>query len=94
MNINHTRTMVRAALNGDLDHVPTWTDPVFGVEVPTEVPGVPSKVLRPRETWADPAAYDEMATRLARMFADNFAPYADGVSRAVRSAGPRVDAAG
>ncbi len=91
MNINHTRTMVRAALNGDLDHIPTWTDPIFGVEVPNEVPQVPDKVLRPRGTWADPAAYDEMAARLARMFADNFAAYADGVSAAVRSAGPRVD---
>ncbi len=90
MNINHTRTMVRAALNGDLDHVPTWTDPVFGVEVPTEVPGVPDRILRPRDTWADPAAYDEMANRLARMFADNFTAYADGVSAAVRGAGPRV----
>ncbi|MEK6721487.1 MAG: phosphoenolpyruvate carboxykinase (ATP) [Chloroflexota bacterium] len=91
MNINHTRTMVRAAINGDLDHIPTWTDPIFGVEVPAEVPGVPDKVLRPRTTWADPAAYDEMAARLARMFADNFAGYADGVSAAVRSAGPRVE---
>ena len=91
MNINHTRTMVRAALNGALDDIPTWMEPTFGVEVPTEVPGVPAKVLRPRDTWADPAAYDEMAARLARMFADNFAAFADGVSVAVRSAGPRVD---
>jgi phosphoenolpyruvate carboxykinase (ATP) len=61
MNINHTRTMVRAALNGELDDVATRRDPIFGVEVPTEVPGVPSGILDPRSTWADGAAYDAQA---------------------------------
>ena len=92
MRIDHTRSMVRAALAGALKDVPCETDPVFGVEVPTAVPGVPSKVLRPRETWADPAAYDAKAHELAAMFAENFEDYADGVSEAVRNAGPRVEA--
>jgi phosphoenolpyruvate carboxykinase (ATP) len=94
MDITHTRNMVRAALNGDLRNVPTVTDPVFGVAVPTAVPGVPAEILRPRDTWADPAAYDAAAATIAGMFHDNFAAYADGVSEAVRSAGPaRVDGA-
>jgi phosphoenolpyruvate carboxykinase (ATP) len=88
MNINHTRNMVRAALNGDLANVPTVLDPVFRVAVPTNVPGVPAEVLVPRGTWPDPAAYDEAAMRIARMFHDNFEAYADGVSDAVRRAGP------
>jgi phosphoenolpyruvate carboxykinase (ATP) len=88
MNIVHTRNMVRAAINGDLAKVPTVTDPVFGVEVPTEVPDVPSEILIPRNTWADPAAYDAAAARLASMFHANFAAFADGVSEAVRNAGP------
>ena len=92
MRIDHTRTMVRAALSGALRDVSYETDPVFGVEVPTTVPGVPSKVLRPRDTWADTAAYDAKAQELAAMFAENFEDYADGVSEAVRNAGPRVDA--
>ena len=58
MNINHTRSMVRAALEGRLDDVPTVTDPIFGVEVPTSCPDVPSEVLQPRATWPDPEAYD------------------------------------
>ncbi|MCV0403726.1 MAG: phosphoenolpyruvate carboxykinase (ATP) [Chloroflexi bacterium] len=91
MAIDHTRTMVRAALRGELDDVPTETDPVFGVEIPTHVPGVPDEILRPRDTWPDPAAYDAKARELARMFADNFADYADGVSQSVREAGPRID---
>jgi phosphoenolpyruvate carboxykinase (ATP) len=95
MDITHTRNMVRAAINGELRDVPTVTDPVFGVAVPTAVPGVPTEILTPRNTWADPAAYDAAAATIAGMFHDNFAAYADGVSEAVRNAGPaRLDGAG
>jgi len=90
MPIDHTRTMVRAALNGELANVGYQVDPVFGFEVPTEVPGVPSEVLRPRDTWPDAAAYDATARELATMFADNFADYAEDVPEAVRDAGPRL----
>jgi phosphoenolpyruvate carboxykinase (ATP) len=88
MNINHTRNMVRAAINGDLAKVPMVEDPVFRVAVPTSVPGVPASVLQPRDTWPDPAAYDTEALRIAHMFHENFAAYADGVSEAIRAAGP------
>jgi phosphoenolpyruvate carboxykinase (ATP) len=91
MNIDHTRSMVRAALNGRLDGVPTRTDPIFGVEVPTQVPDVPARFLQPRETWHDGEAYDRQARTLARMFAENFALYADRVPAAVRNASPRAD---
>jgi len=91
MGIDHTRTMVRAALSGALDDVPCETDPVFGVQVPTRVPGVPDEILRPRGTWPDPESYDAKARELAAMFADNFESYASGVSEAVRAAGPRVE---
>ena len=90
MDINHTRSMVRAALDGRLDGVPTVTDPIFGVEVPTACPDVPAAFLQPRSTWPDPEAYDRQARALAHMFADNFAAYADGVTESVRRAGPRV----
>jgi phosphoenolpyruvate carboxykinase (ATP) len=90
MNIAHTRSIVRAALDGSLGRVAMRTDPIFGVEVPTSCPNVPDRFLEPRSTWADPAAYDETAARLARMFADNFDAFADGVNGAVRAAGPRV----
>jgi phosphoenolpyruvate carboxykinase (ATP) len=91
MRIDHTRTMVRAALQGKLADVGYELDPVFGVEVPTTVPGVPDEVLRPRDTWPDPEAYDAKARELAAMFEENFRAYADGVSDGVRSAGPRID---
>jgi phosphoenolpyruvate carboxykinase (ATP) len=88
MQIDHTRNMVRAALNGALDDATFETDPFFGFEVPTSVPGVPAEVLRPRDTWANPEAYDAKARQLASMFVENFAAYADGVDDDVREAGP------
>ncbi|MEO5704629.1 MAG: phosphoenolpyruvate carboxykinase (ATP) [Candidatus Limnocylindrales bacterium] len=95
MNIDHTRNMVRAALSGALRDVPTVLDPIFRVAVPVEVPGVPTEVLVPRNTWADPDAYDTAARKIAHMFHENFEAYASGVSEAIRDAGPvRVDDAG
>ncbi|HEY0442721.1 MAG TPA: phosphoenolpyruvate carboxykinase (ATP) [Candidatus Limnocylindrales bacterium] len=91
MNIDHTRSMVRAALDGRLDGVPTRVDPIFGIEVPISCPDVPASFLDPRSTWADGEAYDRQANKLARMFVENFSAYADGVSVAVRAAGPRTD---
>jgi phosphoenolpyruvate carboxykinase (ATP) len=83
-----TRAMVRAALAGTLDRIPTAPEPVFGLEVPLQVPGVPHEVLLPRGTWRDTAAYDAQATRLAQMFHQNFAQFQDEVHAAVRDAGP------
>ena len=89
IKLGFTRRMVTAALTGELDNVETWTDPIFGLAVPTHIEGVPDKLLRPRETWQDPAAYDAQAGRLADMFADNFEKYESGVSEDVKAAGPR-----
>jgi phosphoenolpyruvate carboxykinase (ATP) len=89
MSIAHTRAMVNAALRGQLRDVPMTEDPVFGLRVPRECPGVPAGVLDPRSTWSDPRAYDAQARRLAQMFADNFVPFAGDVSPAVAAAGPR-----
>jgi phosphoenolpyruvate carboxykinase (ATP) len=88
MSLEHTRAMVRAALAGELDGVDTVADPVFGMAVPVSVPDVPSEVLQPRGTWADPAAYDAQARELADMFRRNFEKYASGVAQEVRDAGP------
>ena len=94
IKLRYTRRMLAAALSGELDGVETWTDPFFGLSVPSHIEGVPDKVLRPRETWANPADYDAKAGRLAEMFADNFEKYEDQVSEAVKAAGPRKVQAG
>jgi phosphoenolpyruvate carboxykinase (ATP) len=88
MPISHTRAMVDAVLNGSLRDVPYAADPVFGLAVPQQCLGVPDAVLNPRGTWADTAAYDAQARRLADMFCENFAQFADRVPEAVRAAGP------
>ncbi|HEY7586498.1 MAG TPA: phosphoenolpyruvate carboxykinase (ATP) [Candidatus Deferrimicrobiaceae bacterium] len=89
MNIEYTRKMLRAALSGKLDGVETREDPVFGLRVPAGCPGVPKEVLDPRSTWKDRAAYDATARKLAAMFDENFAQYADQVDPHIRSAGMR-----
>jgi phosphoenolpyruvate carboxykinase (ATP) len=89
IKLRFTRRMVTAALSGELDNVETRNEPFFGLAVPVRIEGVPDQLLRPRETWANPADYDAKAGRLAEMFADNFEKYEDQVSEAVKAAGPR-----
>jgi phosphoenolpyruvate carboxykinase (ATP) len=88
INLEYTRAIVHAALAGDLDKVKTQTDPVFGLAVPTAIKGVPAKVLNPRETWPDPAAYDAQAKKLAGMFRKNFDSFGN-VDADTKNAGPK-----
>ena len=89
MKLSYTRAMIAAALKGQLNQVETITDPVFGVQIPKEVPGVPSELLIPRNTWTDKAAYDEKARFLAGLFLKNFEKYASGVSAEILAAAPK-----
>lgn len=70
--IAQTRAMVAAAMRGDLEQVDYQPHPIFQVLVPTTVPGVPVELLDPKQTWRDPAAYDQQADVLANRFAQNF----------------------
>ncbi|MGD8858515.1 MAG: phosphoenolpyruvate carboxykinase (ATP) [Myxococcales bacterium] len=90
MRLSYTRAIVDAIHDGSLGDVETKTDPVFGVEVPVTCPNVPDEVLDPRSTWADAAAYDETARKLAKLFQDNFKKYEEGASDAVKAAGPHL----
>lgn len=84
----HTRALVRAAIDGTLALVPMRHDPIFGFEVPTSCPGVPSAILDPRSAWADAAAYDVQARRLADMFVENFRAFAGETPAEVQAAAP------
>ncbi|MDB5253502.1 MAG: phosphoenolpyruvate carboxykinase [Flaviaesturariibacter sp.] len=90
MKLSYTRAMITAALEGKLDDVETVTDPVFGVAVPVAVPGVPTEILTPRNTWADKNAYDVKASYLAGLFVKNFEKYASGVSAEILAAAPKA----
>ncbi len=90
MKLKYTRAMVTAALNGELEKSEFVMDPIFNVAVPTTCPNVPDEVLIPRKMWADKAAYDEQAKKLAGMFVKNFAKY-EGMDPSIIAAGPKAD---
>ena len=88
MKLAYTRAMVKAALSGAVDSSALRVDPIFGLGVPTSVPGVPTEVLDPRGTWPDGAAYDEQAKKLAEMFRANFTKFGN-TAEDIREAGPK-----
>jgi len=88
MPIKVTRALLNAALDGSLNTAEFRIDPNFGFKVPVAVPGVESKILNPRETWPDVAAYDVTAQKLVGQFIENFAQFADHVDEGVRQAAP------
>jgi phosphoenolpyruvate carboxykinase (ATP) len=88
--IQHTRAMVSAALNGDLDHASFTPHPIFQILMPDAVPGVPSTVLNPKQTWDNPAAYEQQARDLARRFIENFKRFTT-VRDEIIAAGPVLD---
>ncbi len=89
MKLAYTRRMVSAALSGELDNVETFIEPFFGLHIPSHIEGVPDEALNPRNTWADGAAYDAQAAKLANMFVENFKQFAEGVTADIRAAGPQ-----
>ncbi len=90
MPIKETRALLTAALDGSLNNAPMRRDEVFGFDVPSAVPGVDARILNPRETWEDAAAYDAQAAKLAAMFVENFTIYEAYVDDAVKAAGPKA----
>jgi phosphoenolpyruvate carboxykinase (ATP) len=85
MSIRHTRALVRAALDGSLARVEFRREPFFGLMIPANVPGVPTEVLDPRQSWSDKAAYDATARDLVSRFEANFTTFADHVGDDVRA---------
>jgi hypothetical protein len=83
-----TRAILDAIHSGELAGAPTLRDPVFGFDVVTACPEVPSEILWPRDTWADKSAFDTAARKLAGLFVNNFKQYECGGSEEVRAASP------
>jgi phosphoenolpyruvate carboxykinase (ATP) len=90
IDIASTRRLLSAALNGELDHVDMRFDPLFGFEVPMNVPGVEERLLDPRQCWAEGEAYDAQATKLVSLFRKNFEKFGPGANP---EAGPRLQMA-
>jgi phosphoenolpyruvate carboxykinase (ATP) len=72
IDINYTRAMVEAALNGDLDNVEYEYDSLFHLNIPKTCPGVPSEILFPINTWENKNEYFTAAKKLAQEFSDQF----------------------
>ncbi len=90
MKLSYTRAMVTAALNGELEKAEYKHDEVFNVEIPQSCPGVPAEILNPKNTWADKAAYDAQAKKLAGMISENFAKKYPNMPKNIAEAGPRA----
>jgi phosphoenolpyruvate carboxykinase (ATP) len=90
MPIKATRALLDAALSGQLKGAKMRKDPLFGFEVPVALDGVDPKILTPRETWGDKAAYDAQAKALAEMFVKNFTKFEAHVDADVKAAAPKV----
>ena len=84
-----TRAIISAIQNGYLKDVATTKIPGLNLEVPTEVHGVDSKLLVPRDTWANGADYDATAANLISQFVNNFTKF-EGVDEKIVAAGPQL----
>ena len=89
MKLSYTRAMVTAALNGSLDSVEFKHHDVFNMDYPVSCPNVPDEMLDARGMWADKAAYDEQANKLAEMFENNFTSKYPNMPAEIVNAGPK-----
>lgn len=88
IKLSHSRSIIDAIHSDKLAAASKQRDPVFGFDIVTECPGVPSEALVPRNAWSDKGAYDAAARKLAGLFRDNFKNFEKDVSHEVRGAGP------
>ena len=90
IKLSYTRSMISAALKGQLDHVNYQQTPYFGLHTPVSCPGVPSELLFPRNAWPNKQEFDLKAVELASKFIKNFEAYAGFANEEIMSASPRT----
>jgi phosphoenolpyruvate carboxykinase (ATP) len=88
MKLAYTRSMIQAALEGELNNVETVKDSIFGLDIPVHVTGVPDEVLQPNKTWADQTAYEVKAKELAAKFRENFKKFSNVTAEIEKMGGP------
>jgi phosphoenolpyruvate carboxykinase (ATP) len=84
--------MITAALEGALDQVEYRQLPIFGLNIPLEVPGVPSEILNPKDTWKNQGDYDTKAKTLAQSFIDNFKDFEEYANEEIMEGAPTLEA--
>jgi phosphoenolpyruvate carboxykinase (ATP) len=90
IKLKFTRAIIDAIHAGALANAPTQPDPIFGLQIVTQVPEVPSEILIPEHTWADKSAFAATARKLAGLFIANFKKFEAGATAEVKAAGPKV----
>jgi phosphoenolpyruvate carboxykinase (ATP) len=90
ISLQATRAIIDTIHSGELQDAPTQKDPIFGLNVITQIPGVDSKMLQPVMAWPDKVAYTLTSQKLAAKFIENFKKYESGVSVDVLAAGPTL----
>ncbi len=91
ISIKDTRGIIDAILNGDIKNAPTKKLPIFDFEIPTELPGVDTNILDPRDTYKDVSEWETKAQDLAARFVKNFAKYeGNAAGKALVAAGPKT----
>ena len=90
MKLKYTRSMITAALNGELDAVDYKNHVVFGIAIPQTCPEVPSEILNPRNTWKDQDLYDVKAVELAGKFKANFAKFEEFANAEIMAGAPKA----
>jgi len=88
ISIDHTRALLSAVLNGDLDQVSYQVDPWFGFGIPQSCPHVPDEILNPSFIWTDKKAYARSINQLVEQFNINILKYKDSTPEEVLLAGP------
>ena len=92
ISIKDTRGIIDAILDGSILKAETKTIPYFNLSVPTELPGVDTNILDPRNTYADPSEWDKKAKDLAARFEKNFVKYTgNDAGKALVAAGPKAE---
>lgn len=86
ISLKHTRRMVEAAVEGELDNAEFVVDNKFGVQIPTSIEGVPTELLFPEQSWDDKSAYTETVDSLVELFKSNFERFAhlDGAEEIIK----------
>ncbi len=92
ISIKDTRAIIDCILDGSIENAPTKTLPIFNLEIPTTLPGVNPDILDPRDTYEAASEWASKATKLAKLFIENFDKYTDNdEGKALVAAGPQLD---
>jgi len=91
IKLAYTRALITAALEGKLEGIEYGETPFFNLRFPKACPGVPIEIMEPRNAWVDKNAFDLQASKLAAGFVKNFEQYANGVSKEILEAAPRLE---